>query len=181
MINPSTLTSFLCTPENPRNFKYATRQFSDDDALVLVEQLLDKAAALREMGDRSEDWSIRLDWLQSLVSELWRSRGLHPGMTKVLKLLDLARAILPYKKQAEMGKEREAYEAIVGLLEGRSTNLPWLNLMAEESKRLGRQWRLRSSEERRLLRDLLPCSTSRSTRSSGSSRMGEPGTASRPA
>ena len=59
-----------CVPENARNFKYATRTITDDDALVLVEQLLDKVTTLRDMGDRSEDWAIRLAWLQSLVSEL---------------------------------------------------------------------------------------------------------------
>ena len=37
---PDLLARFLCVPENARNFKYASRQFSDDEALVLVEQLL---------------------------------------------------------------------------------------------------------------------------------------------
>jgi hypothetical protein len=153
---PDLLAQFLCLPENARNFKYATRQFSDDDALVLVEQLLDKVAALRDIRDKTEDWSIRLEWLQTLVSELWKSRGLYPGMTKVLEVLELARAIQPYKKQAERGKEREAYEAIAAFLQGRTTSPPWLKLTAEEAKRLARQWKLRTPQERRLLLDVLP-------------------------
>ncbi len=72
---PDRLANFLCTPENPRNFKYATRDFTDDEALVLIEQLLGRVAALRDLGDTSEDWSIRGDWLQSLIAELWESAG----------------------------------------------------------------------------------------------------------
>jgi hypothetical protein len=156
MDRPDLQARFLCIPENPRNFKYATRPITDDDALVLVEQLLEKATALRDMGDRSEDWSIRIDWLQSLISELWRSRGLYPGMTKSLEVLGLTRAVLPFKKQVEMGREREAYEALVALLGGRHASISWLTLTAEEAKRIGRQWKLRSPQEQRLLRDLLP-------------------------
>ena len=153
---PDLLARFLCVPENARNFKYATRQFSDDDALVLVEQLLDKVAALHDIGDKTEDWSIRMGWLHTLVSELWKSRGLYPGMSKVLEVLELARAIQPYKKQAEKGKEREAYEAITALLQGRTTSVPWLKPTAEEAKRLARQWKLHTPQERRLLLDVLP-------------------------
>jgi len=153
---PERLASFLCTPENPRNFKYATRQFSDDEALVLIEQILGKVAALRDLGDTSEDWSIRTDWLQSLIAELWQSRGRYPGMTKVLEILGLPKAILAFKEQAERGNEQEAYKNLIALLEDPSKNVPWLSLTAEEAKHVARQSKLRSSEERRLLRDLLP-------------------------
>jgi hypothetical protein len=153
---PDLLAQFLCFPENARNFKYATRQFSDDEALVTIEQLVDRVTALRDIRDKSEDWSIRLAWLQALISELWKCRGLYPGMTKVLEMLDLASAIQPYKEQAEAGKERDAYEAIAAILQGRTMSLPWLKLTIEEAKRLARQWKLRSPQERTLLLDVLP-------------------------
>ena len=153
---PDILGTFLCVPENPRNFKYATRQFSDDEGLVMVEQMLDKVAALRDAGDKSEDWSSRLEWLQSLIAELWVCRGLYPGLTKVLDYLEFRPAILPYRKQVEEGKEKEARDALFAFLDGRSNAIPWVQLKPEEATRVVRQWKLKSSEEQLLLRDHLP-------------------------
>ncbi|MFI5454095.1 MAG: AAA family ATPase [Isosphaerales bacterium] len=153
---PDVLAKFLCVPENPRNFKYATRQFTDDDALVMVEQMLDKVTALRDMGDRSEDWPIRLQWLQSLIAELWECRGLYPGLTKVLDYLEFSPAIMPYRKQVERGDEKDARDALFAFLDGRSKAIPWVTLTPEEAKRVVRQWKLKSPDEQRLLRDLLP-------------------------
>ena len=66
---------------------------------MLVEQLLEKAAALRDLGDESEDWSVRIAWMQSLIAELWKARGLYPGVTRVLDHLAFRSAIAPFKSQ----------------------------------------------------------------------------------
>ena len=150
------LRSFLCIPENPRNFKYITRQFSDDEALVLIEQLVARVAALRDQADRSEDWSIRLNWLQSLIAELWLGRGLYPGMTKVLDVLGFKEAISPFKRQVELGYEKAAYEAVFAFLDGSSKTIAWLPLTPDVTGRVVRQWKLRSAEERQLLRNFFP-------------------------
>jgi hypothetical protein len=63
---------------------------------------------------------------------------------------------LPFKRQVEKGREQQAYEALIAFLEGRSVSVPWLSIPADDAKRIGRQWKLRSPHEQRLLRDLLP-------------------------
>lgn len=153
---PEILGRFLLIPDNSRNFKYATRQFASDDALVLVERLLECVGTLQEIGDTSEDWTERRKWLESLVAELWDSRGLFPGMTKVLQLLDFTPAIPYFKKAVLEDTEKEAYAALFGFLDGTIQHVEGLSLDAKAAKTARRQWALKSDAEKRLLRDVLP-------------------------
>ena len=86
---PDEAERFIVVPPNPRNFKYATRQFDDDDALEIIEAMIDSVSTLVEMGDASEQWDARLDWLHSVVGELWTERGLFPGLPPVLDHLGI--------------------------------------------------------------------------------------------
>ena len=81
------LRRFLTVPVNSRNFKYGSRHISDDDALTIVEQLLQAAHELNELDDE-ERWAERIAWLSAVVAELWSGRGLYPGLLRVL-VLDL--------------------------------------------------------------------------------------------
>jgi hypothetical protein len=38
----------------------------------------------RDLVDESEDCTVRIAWMQSLIAELLKGRGLYPGLTKVL-------------------------------------------------------------------------------------------------
>lgn len=156
MDKPDVLERILLVPENPRNCKYATRRISDDDALDLVEQFLGIAVTLKELGDTSEDWSVRIAWLQSLVAELWQSRGLYPGMTKVLDYLEFQEAIPFFKEQVLLGQEKEARDAIVAFLDGSTDSIPDLPLTKQVAQKVRRQWQVREDDEQNLLRDVLP-------------------------
>ena len=153
---PDVLERIALFPENPRLCKYATRHFEDDDALGLVESFLRVVRELQEIGDITEDWSVRALWLEELISELWRHRGLLPGMPAVLKLLSLQDAIPLFKKEALAGKEIETRDALFALVEGKLDIVPCLKLDAAKIKNVRRQWKLRTKEEQRLLREVLP-------------------------
>src|SRR5206468_9693988 len=58
---PEVLDKITLVPDNPRNFKYGSRHLSDDDALSLVERFVEIASYLCEIGDDSENWSVRLE------------------------------------------------------------------------------------------------------------------------
>jgi len=153
---PEILEQILLVPSNPRTCKYASRHISDDDALDLVEQFLGVAVRLRDLGDTSENWSVRIAWLQSLVSELWGSRGLYPGMTKVLDLLGFQDAIPYFRAAVENGREQETRDALFGCLDQTVPASHGLTVSADTAKKVQRQWKLREDEERHLLRDVLP-------------------------
>lgn len=153
---PDELRKFAFFPDNPRNFKFATRHISDDDALDLVERFLETAGTLREMGDTSEDWTVRIAWLQALVAELWKGRGLYPGLPKILDFLGIGDAI-PYLKRFTLGgKESDAKDCIFAFLDGKRKLIDGLPMAADVEKRIVRQWKLRNDGEQRLLRDVLP-------------------------
>src|SRR5258708_23723210 len=153
---PEKLDKLLLVPDNQRNFKYVTRVISDDDALDLVEKLLEIATTLKDMGDTSEDWSVRIGWLQSLVAELWRSRGLYPGLLAVLDYLDFKEAIPYFKQQTTAGDEQAAKKSLFAYLDGRTTSVASLMLSDEKMKRISRQWRLQTGDQKRLLGEVLP-------------------------
>jgi len=105
------------------------------------------------MGDKSENWDLRLDWLHAVVGELWTQRGLFPGMPAVLGHLGAPKTISSFKAKAEAGRELEAKEAIFSYLDGRTSNASELALSEPEGKAVQRRWALLEDADRDLLRD----------------------------
>lgn len=153
---PDILNQFAFFPENPRLFKFGTREISDDDALDLVERFLEIAGTLHEIGDRSEDWQARIRWLQTLVGELWKNRGLYPGMSQVLEVLGFEKAIPFWKDQVLKGKEQDTRDVIFAFLDGKAKAIKGLVIDEKDAKRVLRQWKLREDDEKRLLREVFP-------------------------
>lgn len=153
---PEILERIALFPENPRLCKYGTRHFSDDDALALVEGFLRVAHELQGIGDATENWAGRIKWLEELISELWKHRGLLPGMPAVLNVLSFENAIPYFKKEALNGKEVEASEALFAFVEGKCESVPGFNIELKTANGLRRQWKLRTCEQQRLLKDILP-------------------------
>jgi hypothetical protein len=153
---PQILEQIVLFPENPRICKYATRHMSDDDALGVVEGFLRVVRSLQEVGDKTEDWAVRTAWLQALISELWRHRGLYPGMGAVLECLSLHDAIPFFKEKALAGAEQDVHEAVFAFLEKHTGEISGLSLDAAAAKSALRQWKLRLPEEQRLIKDVLP-------------------------
>ena len=153
---PEIIERFLFIPDNDRNFKYATRHMSDDDALDIVERLVETTKTLIEIGDKTENWEVRLKWLQSLIAELWQNRGAYPGLLKVLDYLDFQEAIPYYKDQVAAGKDKEAKDAIFAFLDSKTDTIPGLELANEVGKKIRRQWKLKTEQEKKLLRHIFP-------------------------
>ena len=153
---PDILNQFAFFPENPRLFKYGTREISDDDALDLVERFLEIAGTLHELGDKSEDWPARIRWLQTLVGELWKNRVLYPGMAQVLEVLGFEKAIKFWKDQVLQGKEQDTRDAIFAFLDGMAKSIAGLDLDKKEIKDIVRKWAVLEDEQKPLLRDVFP-------------------------
>ena len=153
---PDKLERFAFFPDNPRLFKYATREVMDDDALDLVERFLEIAGTLREMGDKSENWSQRIAWLQTLIGELWKSRGLYPGMPAFLSIIGFESAIPFWKREVQKGKEKETRDAIFGFLDGNSKKIDGLAIEEKQARSIAREWKLKDDDQRRIMRELLP-------------------------
>ncbi len=152
---PDILKRFLFVPDNERNFKYATRHITDDDALDIVERLVETTQTLIEIRDKMENWELRRTWLLSLIAELWNNRGAYPGLSKVLDYLGFQEAIPYYKDHVTTGREKEAKEAIFSFLDSKTGSIPELKLSDDVRKKTQRSWRLKTESERELLTHIL--------------------------
>jgi hypothetical protein len=154
---PEILHRLAVFPDNDRRFKYATRHLSDDDALSLVERFIEVCTYLRdELHDASEDWNLRLTWLQGLLAELWASRGLFPGFARIMAVLGLHSGITEFKKAVVSGNEKDFKAGLLAWLSGKEGAVPGWLLSEKEGGAAKRQWQLRDSKERTLLSDVLP-------------------------
>jgi exodeoxyribonuclease V alpha subunit len=153
---PEVIERILFTPPNPRHFKYATRHLSDDAALELVERASEVVGALQELRDTTENWSVRQEWLQSLMAELWTGRGLYPGLLRVLDYLKFGEAIRYAKDQVQSRGEEAVKNDLFGFLEGQLAEVPGLALDSGRGKVLRKRWSYFEHEQRTLLREVLP-------------------------
>ncbi len=153
---PDILEQFVVFPENSQLCKYATRHVSDDQALGLLEQLLESVRVLRDdIQDDSENWTVRIEWLESLVAELWRSRGAYPGMPAVLEFLGLNEAISTFRDAVLAGKEKEIVQEIRDFCVGRADGIGNYLPFDAEKKKVVRSIQLNAGEYLDVLLDVL--------------------------
>ena len=153
--DPETRARFAVFPDNPRTCKYGARLLSNDDAIGLLEQLLDAVYELRAIGDQSEDWDVRAHWLLGCIAELWSKRGLYPGLLNVMRLLGANKAIATARRLAEAGEAKEAHQRFFDAVD-KNIEVPEFGLTSRELRKLARQWKLQPDTARSLLRDVLP-------------------------
>lgn len=154
---PEILERIAVFPDNDRCFKYATRHMTDDDALSVVERMIEVGRYLRdELEDKSEDWTIRLQWLESLFVELWKGRGLYPGFASVMEILRLSSGVTFFRKAVEKGEEKAFKERVMAWIRKEVDTLPNWSIAADEAKIIRREWQLLKPDEQQMLGDVLP-------------------------
>ncbi len=153
---PAILQQFAAIPENSNLCKYAAKQVSDDDALGLLEQLLESVRIVRDdIQDDSENWDQRIQWLESLIGELWRSRGAYPGMPAVLQLLGLEEVISGFRSRVEKGQEQQAVEEVRQFVNGHGDSVTGYYPHKEEMEEIQRTLALEYDDRLDLLVDVL--------------------------
>jgi exodeoxyribonuclease V alpha subunit len=149
---PDILKQFVVFPENSQLCKYAARHVSDDQALGLLEQLLESVRVLRDdIQDDSENWTQRIEWLEGLIAELWRSRGAYPGMPAVLEFLGLHEAISSFRNAVLGGKEKEIAQEINNFCTGCADGIGEYLPSAAEKKKVVRNIQLNAGQHINIL------------------------------
>jgi hypothetical protein len=110
--NQEVLDNIVIEPDNPRAFKFATREISDDDMITLVERLVSVADYLSELGDTTQNWQLRKKWLIGLLSDFWHNRGAYPGFPQVLEYLEQSDLAQKYFSECRRGDSVNAYATI---------------------------------------------------------------------
>jgi exodeoxyribonuclease V alpha subunit len=154
--DPARLAEMALFPENPFVCKYGSKHVSDDEAIGLLEQFLAKVRFLKDIGDSTEDWGVRETWLLKTISELWRHRGLYPGLLKALKLIGAAPLIDRVKQLYVQEGHEKAHAAAFAVLESGQENVLTKGIDAADRKKIARNWKLLEDGTRLLLREVLP-------------------------
>lgn len=154
--DPERLAQIALFPENPFICKYGSKHLSDDDAIGLLEQFLAKVRLLKEMGDDTEDWSVREAWLLQCISELWKHRGLYPGLLKALTVAGAEALVEPTKELCIRAGHQDAHRAVFEVLEAGKENALTPALSPQDRKKIARNWQLLDDGPRLLLREVLP-------------------------
>ncbi len=136
MDRPQILERILYRPENPRLFKYATREIPDDDMVNIVENLIRIVEVLIEEKDTTQNWTERRAWLIGLFNDLWKERGAYPGFPQVLQVLKKPQLAEEYRAASRQGRSVEAYREIRKKLRADRTIERQLRLLGQERETL---------------------------------------------
>lgn len=153
--DPERLAEIAIFPENANLCKYGSKHLSDDDAIGILEQFLDKVRFLRDLGDDTENWTVREAWLLKVIAELWIQRGLYPGLIKVLQSIDAIDLIENTKKMCSVEGHSEAFAAAFEVLDQGVPNALTQGIDPQKMKRISRSWNLLGQEERNILKHVL--------------------------
>ena len=119
-------------PTNRSPFKYGSREVSDDDAIEVIQRMIETVDVLIEIGDDTEDWEKRKNWLNSILNELWTDRGPYPGIASVMEYLQLHSLIKPYFELSTDSAKREFYGQLTGLLDGDVNSINGIEFASKE-------------------------------------------------
>ncbi|HEY0029028.1 MAG TPA: AAA family ATPase [Allosphingosinicella sp.] len=150
------LAQLAVYPENPMLCKMGSRHLSDDDAIGLLEQFLAKVRWLQEIGDSSENWAVRAEWLTVQIAALWTHRGLYPGLLRVLEAAGASALIDKTKAVAETQGHEIAHAQVFEVLERKVDNPISAGLGSADRAKLARNWALLDDDVQVVLRDVLP-------------------------
>ena len=146
MDNEEILGRIVLKPQNRSPFKYGSREVSNDDAIEVINQLLAVVGVLIEIGDTTEDWSIRKAWLNSVLNELWTARGPYPGFPSVLEALGLNSLVSPYVSLTNDSDMKEFRDEVRAFLNGEIEEVFGHSFTKAETKKIRREYQLMGSD-----------------------------------
>lgn len=155
MDNEDVLRRLVIKPFNRAPFKYGSREVDNDDAIEVINQMLAVVDVLIEIGDDSEDWNVRKNWLNSVLNELWTARGPYPGFPSVLECLGLNSLVSSYvalSSDEEMKKYRFQVKELLG---GTTDQINGMAFSKSDLRKIRRDYKLLGDENAGLLFDVL--------------------------
>ncbi len=143
-------------PHNRSPFKYGSREVTNDDAIEVLLQLTEAVDTLIEIGDDTEDWIKRKEWLASVLNELWIERGPYPGLMSVMEALKLNTMIQQYLTLTTDEAKRDFYDQLVKLLNRETECINGVQPPYKLLKTIRREYDLLDDRDKELLIDILP-------------------------
>lgn len=140
------LNRLVIKPLNRTPFKYGSRVVENDDAIEVINQLIVVVDYLIEIGDDTEDWLVRRDWLNQLLNELWNARGPYPGFASVLEAIGLSCVVSTYISLSDYSEMKSFRDDVIDFLEERRDDICGISVSDVEKRKIRREYKLMGAE-----------------------------------
>lgn len=154
MNNREVISRLVIKPANTTAFKYGSRTVSNDDAIEIVNRLIEVVDILIEIDDKTENWELRKNWLNNLLNELWKSRGPFPGLGSVLSYLKMDSLIQKYVTLTTDEEMKNFHSEVISFLENKQDKVYGIDI--PNCKNIRREYQLLEDYEQKLLLEILP-------------------------
>lgn len=148
------LDRIVIKPQHRSPFKYGSREVSNDDATEIINQLLGAVDALIEIGDDTENWEERKNWLNGVLNELWRARGPYPGFASAMINMGLKELVQHYIAITDERDMKGFRDEVKQLLEGEREDV--FGHPVSKLRMVRREYMLKEEAEQKLLMNILP-------------------------
>jgi len=116
-------SNIICRVPNAvrEQFSYVSEHLTDDQAVIVLERLLQSVKAVLEEEKIPGDWKSRINWINKLLAETWKNRGAYPGIGSVLEYLGAPRGTiyqLEVLRQISL-EGKDAKKHTISILNGR--------------------------------------------------------------
>ena len=104
-------------------FSYVSEHLTDDQAVIVLERLLQSVKAILEEEKILGDWKSRINWINKLLAETWKNRGAYPGIGSVLEYLGAPRGTIYQLEVLRQisSRGKDARKHIISILKGKKT------------------------------------------------------------
>ena len=136
------LDQIVLKPQNRAPFKYGSREVSNDDAIEVINQMISIVDLLIEIGDTTEDWTVRKAWLNSVLNELWTARGPYPGFPSVLEAFGLNNLVAPYIALTDEADMKIFRDNVKSFLDGEIEEIFGMVFSKRDARKIRREYQL---------------------------------------
>jgi len=102
-------------------FSYVSEHLTDDQAVIVLERLIQSVKAVQKENKIPGNWTSHIKWLDNVLAEVWRNRGVYPGVGSVLAYLGFQGATIYQReilrKLSDKGKD--VRDHVISILERR--------------------------------------------------------------
>ncbi len=149
-------SSMICeVPSECRaSFSYVSEHIDDDQAVVLLDAIAESLRRGSEEDLITYDWDSALEWIDSILDQVWKNRGLYPGIGSVLNYLGFGQGHLfqreGIQKYIENGND-PLFETLQVLEEEKKTTK---SIFKRCWKQASKRWKTLSDTRKELLKTL---------------------------
>lgn len=108
-----------------------------------------------EIGDDSENWVVRKEWLNSVLNELWTARGPYPGFPSVLECVGLKTLVSSYTSLTTDSAMKDYRNSVKSFLDGETEVINGLSFDKNSLRKIRREYQLLGKAKIELLFDVL--------------------------